>query len=257
MKTVVSHFYNEEYLLPWWLNHHKKVFDYGIMINYASTDRSVEIIKEICPHWLVVDSVFEEFDAILIDQEVMRYESQISGWKICLNIPEFLYGNYSILDDDPKPQEYYIPSFYMVDPNENSIANPNIPLHEQFKFGVDYRDNLDGTHPVKSFWSCRQCRVIHNHSIQYTPGRHFRNGTKNPEFTILYYNLSPFNEQMLKRKLQVQTRLSDRFKDQHHKMTRDELFNNRKKHYLPFICDLSSDVNQLVNISYHNEHNEI
>ena len=119
MKTVVSHFYNEEYLLPWWLNHHKKVFDYGIMINYASTDRSVEIIKEICPHWLVVDSAFKEFDAILIDQEVMYYESQVPGWKICLNIPEFLYGNYSVLNDDSAPQEHYIPSFYFVDPNEN------------------------------------------------------------------------------------------------------------------------------------------
>lgn len=71
--------------------------------------------------------------------------------------------------------------------------------------------------------------------------------------SYLYYNLSPFNEQMIKRKLQIQTRLSDRFKDQHHRMTKDELFDNRKNHYLPFISDLSSDINRLVSISYHNE----
>lgn len=47
--TVISHFYNEEYLLPWWLNHHKNIFDNGILINYGSTDKSVEIIKSICP----------------------------------------------------------------------------------------------------------------------------------------------------------------------------------------------------------------
>jgi hypothetical protein len=249
MKTVVSHFYNEEYLLPWWLNHHKKVFDYGIMINYASTDRSVEIIKEICPHWLVVDSVFEEFDAILLDQEVMHYESQVPGWKICLNIPEFLYGDYSVLNDDPTPQEHYIPSFYFVDPNENTIADPNIPLHEQFKFGLDYRDNLGGIHPQKGNKSYRHWRVIHNHAIQYTPGRHFGSGPEDPHFAVFYYNLAPFNESMIQRKLQIQTRLSDRFKDQHHKMNKDELFSDREKYFLPFSVDLSSDIDHFVNLT--------
>ena len=43
--TVISHFYNEEYLLPWWLAHHTKLFDHGILINKGSTDRSVEICK--------------------------------------------------------------------------------------------------------------------------------------------------------------------------------------------------------------------
>ena len=38
-------FYNEEYLLPWWLAHHTKLFDHGILINKGSTDRSVEICK--------------------------------------------------------------------------------------------------------------------------------------------------------------------------------------------------------------------
>ncbi|MBJ3789276.1 glycosyltransferase family 2 protein, partial [Bacillus sp. OA1] len=44
-KTIISHFYNEEYLLPWWLMHHTKIFDHGILINRGSTDRSVEICK--------------------------------------------------------------------------------------------------------------------------------------------------------------------------------------------------------------------
>ena len=53
-KTVVTHFFNEEYLLPWWLEHHKKYFDHGVMIDYNSTDSSVEIIKKICPTWTIV-----------------------------------------------------------------------------------------------------------------------------------------------------------------------------------------------------------
>ena len=60
-KTVLTHFYNEEYLLPWWLDHHKKYFDHGILIDYASTDKSVEIIKEICPTWTEVKSKNEFF----------------------------------------------------------------------------------------------------------------------------------------------------------------------------------------------------
>ena len=61
MKTVISHFYNEEYLLPFWLKHHKKYFDHGILINYHSTDKSVEIIKEICPDWEIINTEYEEF----------------------------------------------------------------------------------------------------------------------------------------------------------------------------------------------------
>jgi hypothetical protein len=48
MKTVISHFYNEEYMLPWWLKHHRQYFDHGILIDYGSTDKSLDIIKKIC-----------------------------------------------------------------------------------------------------------------------------------------------------------------------------------------------------------------
>ena len=54
MITVISHFFNEEYLLPFWLEHHSKIFDHGIMIDYCSTDRSVEIIRKFCPSWTIV-----------------------------------------------------------------------------------------------------------------------------------------------------------------------------------------------------------
>jgi hypothetical protein len=42
--TVIIHIYNEEYLLPFWLNHHKNIFNHGIII-----DNSINICKEICP----------------------------------------------------------------------------------------------------------------------------------------------------------------------------------------------------------------
>ena len=101
-KTLISHFYNEEFLLPWWLKHHKQIFDHGVMIDYHSTDRSVEIIKEICPTWTIITSRNPDFQADTIDTEVNDIESQIDGWKICLNVTEQLIGDYSILNDEPK-----------------------------------------------------------------------------------------------------------------------------------------------------------
>ena len=91
--TLLSHFYNEEYLLPWWLKHHSKIFTDAILIDYNSTDRSVEIIKEYCPTWKVFKSKNEYFDAILVDQEIMEYEQTIDGYKICLNTTEFIHGD--------------------------------------------------------------------------------------------------------------------------------------------------------------------
>jgi hypothetical protein len=102
MKTIISHFFNEEFLLPWWLEHHKKIFDYGILIDYASTDNSVNIIKEICPNWLVVPSKNKEFQTNLIDDEVCHWESTIDGWRIALNITEFLLGDADKLMTDLK-----------------------------------------------------------------------------------------------------------------------------------------------------------
>ena len=75
MKIVLCHFFNEEHLLPWWLDHHKKIFDHGIMINYHSTDRSCEIIKEICPTWQIRPSRNEYFHPKDIDAEVMDIEA--------------------------------------------------------------------------------------------------------------------------------------------------------------------------------------
>ena len=98
MKTVICHFYNESYLLPFWLKHHKKIFDNGIMINYQSTDDSVKIINEICPDWKIIDTKNDFFGAEAIDREVESIESSIDGWKICLNITEFILGDFSKLD---------------------------------------------------------------------------------------------------------------------------------------------------------------
>ena len=197
-KTIITHFFNEEYLLPWWLNHHKQYFDHGVLINYASTDRSVEIIKEICPDWTIINSRNSQFDAKLADEEVTDIESTITGWKICLNTTEFLVGDYSILDTvDTK--EFIIPCCVMVDTEPTKIPSLDKSLVSQKTFGIHY--NEGGT-------NIRRPRMIHNKNyFMYPLGRHFDREHTTEALTVLWYGWSPFNFDVIKRKLQIQTRI--------------------------------------------------
>ena len=56
----------------------------------VDTDRSVEICKTFAPNWEIRNSKSLEFDAYLVDQEVMEIEREITGWKMVLNTTEFL-----------------------------------------------------------------------------------------------------------------------------------------------------------------------
>jgi hypothetical protein len=88
--TVLCHFRNEEVYLRYWLRHHRRLFDHGVLIDYASTDRSREVIRELAPSWEVRPSRNPTFHSVSIDREVMDVEQQIPGWKMCLNATEFL-----------------------------------------------------------------------------------------------------------------------------------------------------------------------
>jgi hypothetical protein len=167
MKTVMTHFYNEEYLLPWWLNHHKKYFDHGIMINYQSSDNSVNLIKEICPTWEIIDTKNDSFGAAEVDKEVMDIEKSLSGWRIVLNTTEFLIGDFSLLDDANENKDFFIPPLIMVDCKETEFVEPNpkISLIKQRKNGVSYHN--------WNHFSFKKSRKLSNYFSQYPMGRHF------------------------------------------------------------------------------------
>lgn len=198
-KTILTHFYNEEYLLPYWLEHHKKIFDWGVLINYGSTDRSVEIIKDICPKWKVVDSINEWFDAKQCDDEVVKYERQIPGWKITLNVTEFLTGDFNVLNDVPD-QELKIPCSVMVDNDPSKVLTLGMPMVEQKPFGIPY--DMGGS-------SLRRSRCIHNKAeVNYPLGRHYEN-YDSEDLQVLWYGWSPYTPELKARKLQVQTRIPE------------------------------------------------
>ncbi len=89
---LLSHFFNEEVLLPFWIRHHASMFDSAILIDYNSTDRSLDIIRREAPSsWKIVSSRNNQFISRFVDDEVMDYEKMHpNAWKITLTTTEFL-----------------------------------------------------------------------------------------------------------------------------------------------------------------------
>lgn len=109
--TLISHIFNEEYLLPFWLNHHKDMFDKIIIIDYNSTDNSIEICKTICPECQIIKSRNNCFDAEKVDAEVMDIETTLQGIKMVLNTTEFLFCETPVKDlffHNKKPISYAV-----------------------------------------------------------------------------------------------------------------------------------------------------
>lgn len=208
MSTVISHFYNEEYLLPWWLKHHVPLFKHGILIDRGSNDRSVDICKKLAPHWEVRESKVAEFDALLVDREVMEIEAECIGWKMVLNTTEFL----CFPDKQPffakletlGSSMYHIRTIFLVDdPNYGyTEPDPKVPLVKQRHHG---------------FILPHAGRFIHRYKHgSYTVGRHSTDQSftylpfldvPDPAFVIKCY-FSPWTEELKLRKLQIGPTLS-------------------------------------------------
>lgn len=212
-KTLISHFYNEAYLLPWWLKHHKEYFDHGIMIDYHSTDNSRKIIERICPNWEIITTRNKKFEAVSVDAEVMDIESSVESWKITLNTTEFLVSTKKDWDSKlvfESHKQIMIPCHVMLDTELDNKLKYTIPLHEQKNKGINI-------HTKSKFTHLRSSRSMHSCKVNYSWGRHFSGYSTAPEFVkkfednttstifnILWFGFSPYNDELLKRKLQIQ-----------------------------------------------------
>lgn len=252
-KTLLCHFYNEEWMLPWFLNHHKQIFDHGVMIDYHSTDRSVDIIREICPTWDIIPSRNQDFQADKIDIEVNDIESRIDGWKICLNVTEQLIGDYSVIDDQG-PNTIMVPSIFMIDTEYRTRkADTSLPLYKQYYNGFSFRDS------DQSFLE-RRARRLHRTNDPYptsstpdcmAPGRHY-NFYSTDRLVTLYYGWCPFDQNQLNRKLQIQTQIPhvDRLRGWgFHHITNAETLTYRLEHeFIPRTRDLTKEINNYVKL---------
>lgn len=214
--TVISHIFNEEYLLPFWLENHSKIFDHGVIIDYCSTDRSVEIIKKYCPTWEVIktknlnENGSPNFDAILIDLEVNDVEERINGYKICLNTTEFLFITKSkdeIIKCLSKNLYYHINIHNVMTDKKNFFPRNTINFFKNIELIGYATKTMERGH-----------RILHSDSkLNYCYGRHWHyteNTTKNiynsELFFILWTKFYPFNNKTFERKLQIQNNVSHR-----------------------------------------------
>lgn len=203
-KTVTLHFYNEEFLLPWWLKHHSKIFDHGILINHHSTDRSIEICKEICPTWEIVDTKNSDFSVEALDTELTEIESRIDGWRCSLSVSEFIVGNYGHLDETPGKQ-LIVPTVTFMDFNPSGQLNINLDLWKQIGTAV-----LPDKHPT-----FRRPRSIHNKPVEYPKwGRHWDPSLINvKDLFIFHFGNCISSPEMLARRLQIQDRIPTKDKE--------------------------------------------
>jgi len=230
--TVLTNIYNEEYLLPFWLEHHRKIFDHGIVFDWGCTDRSMDIVREMCPTWEIRKAIdshpsvkLEKFDAYENDVLFMHAEMKLSGYKLVLNTTEFLISSKPIreyLADDTN-RSYPLQSLTAL--SRKDVQEPNT-----------LREFFDGVECVEP--TIRKWRTLHSyHHGQYSLGRH--EITLHPFEIVPAYILwcaeYPWNSKILERGLQITTKIPDSDYDQgisyHHRFTVEQRTENRLNHF--------------------------
>jgi len=186
--TVIAHILNEEILLPSWLNHHKKLFKHGVILDCGSTDRSFDIIKQYCPTWEIIHLKQNELGPTRTDiYKVQEIESRISGWKCVLNVSEYLIidnlEKYLIDFENNNPSKvgFRMTGVIIVDDtnqahnilqykDENIITKKNFGYLEK---GLSWDGQFLGlgNYPITN--NIYRSRLMHKNTTgNYTAGRH-------------------------------------------------------------------------------------
>jgi len=234
--NVISHIYNEEYLLPFWLEYHSTIFDYGIIIDYCSTDDSIKIINKFCPNWKIIKTRnvnadgTPNFDAHLIDTEVMDLEKTIEGFKICMCATEFIVFEKETKED-------------LI----NSLVEGNV--YNIFSYSMC--NKIDGFYPkntIEFFENMthlgghlnRGYRYLHSEKfLNYGVGRHSYHGISHDktvatnQIYMLHMRDYPWNKEMVKRRFQIQKNIPESDKraglGYHHITSVEKIFSDHNR----------------------------
>jgi hypothetical protein len=209
MLNLISHIRNEELLLPHWIAHHRPMFDSVTIIDYASTDSSLDIIRTLAPEWRILRSQNVNFDANNADFEVMQIEYYLSGWKIALNTTEYVVcSNLCQLIINAENAGFHgiigEASFILHDKLRlgfSKIKNEP-PILEQLNYG--WQED-----PSKSY----RRRLLHRWPTgSYSVGRHswMRGPTANSS-DLLYASMAyaPWDGAMINRKIAIGSQVSE------------------------------------------------
>ncbi len=218
MRSVICHFFNEAYLLPWWLKNHLPLFDHGVMIDNGSTDASADIIREMAPHWRLVRGRHHYLNAYLTDLEVMHYEQELPGWKIVLNVTEFLMPALELdfVQRDLKKMGYdgcAASGMLIVDHQPEISPTRELSLPTQKYWGIDDNAELAPERRLEiQFRTPMRNRFFHCSEIgMYSPGRHHSHHpdgkVRLTPLMIFYFGYAPWNQEMMARRTQIKATL--------------------------------------------------
>jgi len=241
--VAIMHFYNEEFLLPYWIRHHAPLFDKVVLIDYHSTDRSAEVIRKEAPSsWEVVRSRNQDFNAVECDREVVHYESMLPrcSWTIALTTTEFLVhpnlrGMLSDVSASPQNDATKVlrfPAFVMVGNDTIPLKRDAQLLEQRSVYSLDPLLNLNATTGVNEGYS----RFMHRSEVEYTPGRHAINLPFEWAASgfIAKYQWTPWPE-IVERKAQIKDRVPqvdiDLGQGLHHLAGREGVIENQKGVY--------------------------
>lgn len=196
MSTVITHIYNEELLLPLWLEHHSKYFDKGIVVDFASTDRSREIIAQY-PKFEVYDSTIDMWGVNDLDAMMVEFEKQVDGIRMVLNVTEFLLGNPNTAERD-----FLIPAVGLINMPFDNEFDWSKQFWEQRSYGISYKDSF--IH--------RRSRILAHQLPNYPLGRHFES-IDDGGYLLVHVANCLVDEGMINRKLQFQDKVPDKDKN--------------------------------------------
>ena len=188
--TILTNVFNEEYLLPFWLHHHKNMFDDIIIIDYNSTDKSMEIAKNICPNCKIMKTRNDSFNAENIDIEFMEIENSIEGIKIVLNTTEFLFCEGSIKD-------IFTDQTTLISYAINAVSPYSIKNYE-INNCYELFNNLLNDDIV--YHNDRGTRQLHNYpNGKYQVGRHhtYNHNISTDKAHIIWLGYYPYNDKLL------------------------------------------------------------
>mmetsp|Transcript_25578 Transcript_25578/g.65037 ORF Transcript_25578/g.65037 Transcript_25578/m.65037 type:complete len:1155 (-) Transcript_25578:286-3750(-) len=253
---LITHIYNEEFMLPYFIRHHSAMFDHAIIIDFNSTDSSLYVIaKEAPSSWTVVSARNpKEFAAAEVDQEVASWEVQhVNDWKITLTVTEFLVAPIfrnllQELDDSGA-----VPRQFVTGIKDFRVWGNDSPKLLRFAQLGSQRALIN------PLFGIRYLHVgLNRGDYNYTPGRHSidlkggKQGSIQPQFQkifIMKFHWSPWPE-MAQRKLQIGPRIPARDKKRgwgahHYSATSLKVLNAMRARDI-----LSGNVNDMKNVSF-------
>ena len=212
--TLVTHFRNEEMLMPFFIIQHAPLFDRVVAIDFLSSDRSAQMLRDYAPaSWRVVKSeTGQEFDAARTDAQVMAWERKYpDDWVIALTTTEFLIHPHVRLDLYRRQKTSTGP-LILVNPSIVMVGYDGVPL-KHFTSLIKQRYVFrPGSHWEPGGQKSLVDRVFHygtSDHYTYTTGRHTyvpqpgkpkdAPDPPNPDGFIAKWSWTPWPEQGLRK----------------------------------------------------------